>query len=90
MDEVTKKWHFYCWIESREEKAKFMKDLSCFIGSFYNPEMAKKIRDMENDKQYDAGEEGFDAATKLIENKIKDRKTEVVSTRRRKKISIIR
>jgi hypothetical protein len=82
MDEYTKKWFFYSWIERREEKAKFMKDLGCFIGSFSNPEMAKKIRNMENNT-YSSDDEGFDQATKFVENsgKVKSKN----SNRRRRR-----
>jgi len=89
MDEFTKQWFFYSWIENKEEKVKFMKDLGCFIGSFYNQDMAQKIRDMDNSKKYDSGEEGFEMATKLIGDSIKNNKTKPKSVRkRRKKISI--
>jgi len=91
MDEYTKKWHFYCWLEEREEKAKFMKDLGCFVGSFSNPEMAQKIRDMENSKKYEVDDESYDEATKIVEDSMKQREVESKNTGRRgRKISIIR
>jgi len=88
MDDYTKMWHFYSWIEEKEEKSKFMKDFGCFVGSFSNPEMAKKIKDMENGKSFKTTKDGFDFATKLVEEAAKKREEEDNNPRRRKKISI--
>ena len=68
-----------------------MKDLGCFVGSFSNPEMAQKIRDMENSKKYEVDDESYDEATKIVEDSMKQREVESKNTGRRgRKISIIR
>lgn len=88
MDDYTKMWLFYSWIEEREEKSKLMKDFGCFVGSFYNPEMARKIKEMENGQGYESDEKGLDMATKLVEEASKIRQEQNKNSRRRKKISI--
>lgn len=83
MDEYTKMWFFYSWIEDREEKSKLMKDFGCFVGSFYNPEMARKIKDMEN-KVVDSDEEGFEAATKMVKESMEERGKKKINSKHRR------
>ena len=45
MDELTLHWYFYNWLEDQEEEVNKMKEFGCFVGSFTNYEMAKKILD---------------------------------------------
>lgn len=88
MDDYTKMWHFYSWIEEREEKSQLMKDFGCFVGSFHNPEMARKIKEMENGKTFESDEEGLDMATKLVEEAAKNKEENSGRRRRKKRISI--
>jgi hypothetical protein len=48
MDDITFNWYFYSWLEDREEEVKKMKDFGCFVGAFWNAEMAKKVSESED------------------------------------------
>lgn len=48
IDPMTKLWMYESWIKDEEEKHKFARDYSVFIGSFYNPEAAKQAMSQEN------------------------------------------
>lgn len=77
-------WFFYNWLESKEEKAKFMKDFGCFVGSFYNYKMAKEI--MGNDSNsYETSDDEFNAAADFVRKSIEKNNELRKNNRKRKK-----
>ncbi len=85
MDEYTKKWFFFSWIEEREEKIKMMKEFGCFVGGFSNPEMAKQIREREDGRGYELSDEEFDNSTKFVEDSIRNKEEELKTMGGRKR-----
>lgn len=59
-------WLYYVWLDKEEELHKMAKNYSVLIGSFSNPEMAKKI--VEKDNPYaEMADEDFDKISKEID-----------------------
>ena len=82
MDEITKNWYFYNWVEDRTEQGKKMKDFGCFVGAFYNPKMAKAIQE-DQKNTYNVSDDEFDIATDFVSKEIANNKDK---KHRRKKI----
>jgi hypothetical protein len=45
---MVRLWMYESWALDQEEKHKFAKDYSLFIGSFHNPDAARQIMQQEN------------------------------------------
>lgn len=68
MDEITLHWYFYNWMEDQEEEVNKMKEFGCFVGSFHNYEMAKKIMDKDSGETIHSTEEDMQKAMDYIRN----------------------
>ena len=67
MDDITWAWHFASWLEDRDEEIKKMRAMGCFIGSFTNPEAARKIQESEDgSNKVGLSEEEFDASSEYV------------------------
>ena len=66
MDEITLHWYFYNWIEDQEEEVNKMKEFGCFVGSFYNYEMAKKILDKDNNDTVSVSDDDMQKAMEYV------------------------
>lgn len=53
------------WIEDQNQKHKFARDYSVFIGSFSNPEAGKKMRDAD-DPEYALSDEEFEESYQRV------------------------
>jgi len=65
MDDITRLWYHASWQEDELEEIKKMKNFGCFVGSFWNADMAKKIQDGDNNK-HELNEEEFDRASEYV------------------------
>jgi hypothetical protein len=87
MDDVTWAWHYASWLEDERDKAKMMRAFGCFMGSFVNPEAARRIQNMDdNNKQVGLTEEEFDKSCEYVKksNEIADKQR----GKKRKKLKI--
>ena len=66
MDEITLHWYFYNWIEDQEEEVNKMKEFGCFVGSFHNYEMAKKILDKDNNDTVSVSDDDMQKAMEYV------------------------
>ena len=53
------------WIEDQNQKHKFARDYSVFLGSFSNPEAAKKMHD-KDDPDYALSDDEFEESFKRV------------------------
>jgi len=83
MDDITKQWYFYNWLEDQNEEGKKMKDFGCFVGSFTNAEMARKIHG-DADKKYELDDEEFEKSLEYVEKSIKESDRNKGKKKRRK------
>lgn len=91
MDDITWAWHFAGWLEDQEEEIKIMRSFGCFVGSFINPEAARKIQDMDDDKKsIGLSEEEFDASSEYVRklNEEKEKQEKTSGKRKKKKLRI--
>lgn len=65
MDDIMRLWYHASWQEDENEEMKKMKNFACFVGSFWNAEMAKKIQDGDNNK-HEMNDEEFDKASEYV------------------------
>ena len=93
LDPMLKIYMYQHWLRDHEEKNEFAKSYSTFIGSFYNPEMARQIMDSDKaDNVTQTSEEEFDESTRWV---LADREKHLNSTisdgrrKRRKRRKII-
>jgi hypothetical protein len=84
MDDVTRQWYFYNWLEDQNEEGKKMKDFGCFIGSFTNAEMARKIHGSDGDKRYDLDDDEFDKSLEFVKESLEKIDKEKGKRKRRK------
>ncbi len=63
MDPLVKLWFFECWSGKNYTEALSRRNLGILIGSFHNPEMAKKMMDGPT---VETSDEDFDAASQEI------------------------
>lgn len=54
---------FHSWLADQEEKMEFAKAYSILIGSFSNPEMARK---MSESKKFESSEEDFEKSIQMM------------------------
>ena len=66
MDEISLHWYFHNWIEDQEEEVNKMKQFGCFVGSFYNHEMAKKIMDKDNNDTVSVSDDDMQKAMEYV------------------------
>jgi len=88
IDEWQWLWMYQSWIEDLKEKHEFCHDYSTFLGSFTNPDMARKIWESKNPTHY-SSEEEFDESTKHVmevSRQIKEQEKRKVKRRRKKKV----
>jgi len=72
-------WLFQSWSEEQDVHKKSLRNQAILIGSFTNPEAARKLA-KKDDPDYDAGEEGFQGAWGEV---IKSRQREMGGLARR-------
>ena len=84
MDPLVKTWMFYNWLADIEEKNEASREHGILIGSFFNPEAAKKM--IENAKpQYAMTDDEFD---KQMEDLFKeDSSSKKLKKRAKKKLA---
>ena len=82
MNDAVKTWIFYSWIEDRSEQTTLLKNLGCLVGSFWNPEAAKKMLGINDGKDVSVSDEDFEKSIEVVKQykKAGDKK-------KRKKIS---
>lgn len=86
MDDIVWTWHFASWLEDQDEKIKTMRSFGCFVGSFINPEAAKKIQDMDDErKNIGLSEEEFEASSEYVRKLNEQKELEEKNTKGKKK-----
>lgn len=86
IDELTWAWHYASWLEDEEEKIKLIRNTGCFVGSFFNPEAARKIQDSEDeDKNIQISEEDFDKSLEYVKKDIAKKEKEKADSGKKKK-----
>lgn len=68
MDEITLHWYFHSWIQDQEEEVEKMKDFGCFVGSFTNSEMARKIMDKNSGSAVSISDDDMDKALEYVKS----------------------
>ena len=58
-------WMFYSWLQDKKEQHEMFHDYGTFVGSFSNPEMAKKIW-AEKNPQFSSTEEEFNESSRYV------------------------
>ena len=79
-------WMFYQWVQDQDKQATLARQLAIFIGSFTNPEAAKKIQKAD-DPDFAMTDDGFDALTEKIEKEA-EQEVKVEKIRRRRRIKL--
>lgn len=86
MDDITWSWHLASWLEDKAEKTKFMKSFGTFVGGFYNPEMARKVQDADNNENnIELSEEDEKASMEYVKKSIKEKEELEKNTGKKKK-----
>ncbi len=80
------------WNNKENDKVKLLKDFGCFLGSFWNPEAARKIQSKEDTTSVEVNEDEFDKAGEYLE-KVMQQEAEALEKkggkrRYKKKISV--
>jgi hypothetical protein len=83
MDEITKSWMFFSWIEDKSEKTNLLKNLGCLIGSFWNPKGAKELLGIKDENTASVSNDDFEKAVDFVKNS----KKQTSKKRKRKKVS---
>jgi hypothetical protein len=90
LDPMLKIYMYQHWIQDYEEKNEFAKSYATFVGSFYNPEMARQIMDSEAPENVtESSEEEFDESTRWVledrERYLKEQQSNVPVRRKRRR-----
>lgn len=56
------------WLEDQNEDYLKSKNQSILVGSFFNPEAAKKMLELDGSTKFESSEEDFDATWKMVQN----------------------
>lgn len=88
MDELTLHWYFYNWLEDQEEEVNKMKEFGCFVGSFTNYEMAKKILDKNDSNSGNSVSVSDDDMEKAMEFVMADTSYKDLKKKKKGKIKI--
>lgn len=86
MNPFIKMWLYESWINEIENEYEKMRQLGILIGSFYNPEAARKIAKQEN-PDYSTTEEEFEQSLQYVHDHM--RQTEELTPQRKKKRKVI-
>lgn len=79
-----KLWLYYSWRENQAEEVEFAKNESIFLGSFFNPEAAKKMLDAD---QIASDDDSLEESWQMV---VDDRKRkEATSNRRHRRRRVI-
>jgi len=62
MDDVTRTWMYFSWLESQSEENLKLRKVGCLIGSFWNPQAAKEILGVDDGSKISTTEDEFEAA----------------------------
>lgn len=65
IDPMVWLWMYMSWVEDQNQKHKFARDYTIFLGSFSNPEAGKKMRDAE-DPDYALSDDEFEESFKRV------------------------
>jgi hypothetical protein len=90
---MTWLWMYMNWVEDINEKHRFAKDYSIFLGSFHNSEAAHQMLKAET-PDFETTDEEFDEATmKMMQqseqiDKMKETESKSLHRRKRKKVII--
>jgi len=87
MDSGEWLWMYQSWLQDQEDQQELLDNQSIFIGSFSNPEAARKIIKSKN-PDYETDEEDLDKLSEQIvkRNKEELRLVEQKNRRRRKRV----
>jgi hypothetical protein len=90
LEPIEKLYLFEQWVQDRREKAESQRHLALFIGSFTNPEAAKRILDAEANT-YASDDTEFELLSQRIHqaNLDKDSQSNSGPRRRRKKKKVV-
>lgn len=79
MDPIMKAWMFHSWVEDQNDEYKVLENQSLLIGSFINPELAKKVMGNDGETHTSTDEEFEKNWKETFEQK------EIVQRKRRKR-----
>lgn len=82
MNQFTKMWMFYNWLEDQRDDVELVKNHAYLLGSFWNPEAVKKLTG-ESGQQYSSTDEEFEQSLELVKQ---GNQQEKGKKRRRRKI----
>lgn len=64
MNPILRLWMFHSWCQDQADKNEFAKSFSIFLGSFFNPEAAKKM--VEDNNNISSTEEDFEESIRWV------------------------
>jgi len=88
MDDITYCYLYNSWQQKQEDEMKKMKLFGCFVGSFWNAEMARKIQQEDDgNKNRKLSDEEFQKALDYVEKEGEeyDKRKEKVNKKNKKK-----
>ena len=68
IDNVTKNWMFFSWLEDRIEKNELTHKQICLLGSFWNPKAAQEMLGMGDSRKVSVSDKDFENAVKYVAN----------------------
>ena len=66
MDDTTKTWIFFSWLEDKDEHSLLLRNQGCLIGSFWNPKAAEELLGIGNSHKMSVSDEEADKAFQFV------------------------
>jgi hypothetical protein len=83
MDLVQKSWYFHHWIKAQQIDIEVLEEQADHIGYLSNPEFYQEYKKSKKNTVI-SSDEGFDEATKIVEDFVKNKPNNNASKKRRK------
>lgn len=60
------------WVSKNNDEVKLLKDFGCFVGSFWNPEAARKIQNKDGSTNVEIDDEQFEKTGNYLEKLVEE------------------